>query len=277
MAKRWAAAAACISLTLAAQGAWAATDYPRVFEAVGSAVEQNFYDPTFHGVDWRGVEARYRDQLSAVHDDRAFSSLMARMLAELKVSHTHLAPPSTSRAREVGVGVTLADIEDVPTVIDVAPLSDAHRAGLQVGDRIARSADTLYGQAGTVATLQVEDCAGNLRTLTVTRGAALRPAEHPGWRWSRLSRGPGRTLGYLRIDRFDDGAAGLADQAMEELKDTDGLVIDLRRNSGGNISALRLCSRVLISRRSAARPPRPTSRGVPASSGPTRTRPSSRR
>lgn len=46
----------------------------------------------------------------------------------------------------------------------------------------------------------------------------------------------------MRIDRFDDGAAELADRAMEELGRTQAIIIDVRSNSGGNISALRLAS-----------------------------------
>lgn len=41
---------------------------------------------------------------------------------------------------------------------------------------------------------------------------------------------------------FDDDAAPLADAAMEDLKNTSGLIIDVRDNSGGNISYIRLGS-----------------------------------
>ncbi len=61
-------------------------------------------------------------------------------------------------------------------------------------------------------------------------------------RWARIRVAPDKTIGYIRADRFDDGAAELADQAMDELSRTHGLVIDIRANTGGNISALRLAS-----------------------------------
>src|SRR6185369_4927913 len=60
--------------------------------------------------------------------------------------------------------------------------------------------------------------------------------------WSRLRVAPDKVLGYIRIDRFDDGAAELADQAMDELAKTQGIVIDVRANTGGNASALRLAA-----------------------------------
>jgi carboxyl-terminal processing protease len=53
---------------------------------------------------------------------------------------------------------------------------------------------------------------------------------------------PATTYGYLRVDAFEDDGAELADKAMADLGDTQGLIIDLRNNDGGNASAVRLAS-----------------------------------
>jgi carboxyl-terminal processing protease len=76
----------------------------------------------------------------------------------------------------------------------------------------------------------------------VRREAALWPPPEPSFRWRRIRTDPETTLGYLRVDAFDDDGASLADQAMTALKNTAGLVIDLRGNQGGNASAVRLAS-----------------------------------
>ncbi|MHB8284759.1 MAG: S41 family peptidase [Caulobacteraceae bacterium] len=217
-----------------------ATSYTAVFDKVWSVVDENFYDPTFHGVDWKAEGARYRAELTEVRDDRTFLILMNKMLRELKVSHVDLDPPDSSHAREVGIGISTTDINGTPTVTDIAPLSDGRRSGLMIGDRLEGGLKQVYGPAGSTAVLQVKGCHGESRTIKVERGARLQPHEHPGWRWSRMSFGPHRTIGYLRVDRFDDGAADLADQAMTQLRDTDALIIDVRNNSGGNVTALRL-------------------------------------
>jgi carboxyl-terminal processing protease len=217
-----------------------ATNYPAVFQAVWSAVDENFYDPTFHGVNWPAVRVRYAARLSGAHDDREFLLLMDAMLAELKVSHVHLAPPQASTAHQVGIGVDIKSVDGAPTIVGIPPLSSAAMMGLRIGDRIEGSPTDLTGIVGSRVTVSVLGCDGIEQTREVVHVAQLFPHEHPGWRWSRMSWGPGHTLGYIRIDRFDDGAADLADQAMDELKDTDGLVIDVRANSGGNVTALRL-------------------------------------
>jgi carboxyl-terminal processing protease len=86
------------------------------------------------------------------------------------------------------------------------------------------------------------DCTGAERTIGARREAALWPPPEPSFRWQRIATAPGRTLGYLRVDGFDDDGAALADQAMAALGGTAGLIIDLRANQGGNASAVRLAS-----------------------------------
>lgn len=72
------------------------------------------------------------------------------------------------------------------------------------------------------------------------RESAYWPPRERTISWSVLRRGDGRSVGYLRANRFGDDAAELIDAAMESLAKTDGLLIDIRNNSGGNASALRL-------------------------------------
>ena len=40
--------------------------YPAAFDAVWNTVNDNFYDPNFHGVDWKAVGERYRAKLGSV-------------------------------------------------------------------------------------------------------------------------------------------------------------------------------------------------------------------
>ncbi len=88
----------------------------------------------------------------------------------------------------------------------------------------------------------MRDCEGRDRAVSVRRERAFWPPARPGFQWSRVTAKPGTTIGYLRADRFDDGSDVLADQAMADLADTSGLIIDIRNNSGGNMSAMRLAS-----------------------------------
>jgi carboxyl-terminal processing protease len=212
-----------------------------VFDAVVNTVSEQFYDPAFHGVNWTAVHARYRARLGEVANDADLQRLIEQMLGELKSSHLYVyrTVPGSSG---VGLGARIEPINGIDTVLELAPLSDARAKGLKPGDRIADGVSALNGPAGTVAEVKVQRCDGTTTQLKIRRERWQFPLEHPGWRWSRIRVAPDKAIGYIRIDRFDDGAAELADQAMSELGRTQGLVIDIRANSGGNISAMRLAS-----------------------------------
>lgn len=215
-------------------------DYRPLFESLWSAVNEQFYDPHFRGADWAAIGARYRPRAAAARNDDDFAALAGQMLAELPSSHLYILRPATSRGA-VGIGAETTNIDGTEIVTQVVPISDAWRQGLRPGDRLL-APDAVRGAIGTNATVEIESCDHRHRRLAIRRESALWPPEHPGFRWRQITTGAGRSIGYMRIDRFDDGAAGLADQAMEELGETNAIIIDLRANSGGNASALRLAS-----------------------------------
>jgi carboxyl-terminal processing protease len=238
----------CVALLCAAAFAPSAgaqpapKNYPALFDALWTTVDDNFYDPSFHGLDWKAIGARYRAQLAGVSDDRRFLALATKMVGELGVSHLNIVPPSTSSAYRFGIGVRLRDLDGQRIVSDITPLADARAQGLHVGDRLVSPDDAVRGALGTVAQLRFESCERKTRAVTAARVGAFWPPRHPDFEWSRTDFGQGRTIGYIRIGRFDDGAAELADRAMAELKDTSAIVIDLRGNTGGNLSGMRLAS-----------------------------------
>ncbi|HWA90023.1 MAG TPA: S41 family peptidase [Rhizomicrobium sp.] len=220
----------------------AAADYPALFDKVWSTVDENFYDPGFNGADWKVIGERYRARVAGVKTDKEFAALASAMLKEIGTSHLYLVPPRASSAAAVGVGMQFTAIAGQDILTDIAPLSDAHAQGLLLGARLVSPKDALYGALGTTARARFEDCEGRTRAVALRRIAAYWPPPHPGFEWWTTKVAQGKGIGYLRIDRFDDGAAALADRAMDELKDTAALIVDVRENSGGNASGLRLQS-----------------------------------
>ncbi|MEW5684399.1 MAG: S41 family peptidase [Pseudomonadota bacterium] len=233
--------AAC-ALALGGTSAAAPKPYAPLFEEVWGTVGRELYDPHFAGQDWNALGARYRSRLGEAKDDATFARLANAMLAELRLSHLYLNMPDASRAAgSTGIGAEVEEVAGERVVVEVAPLSAAQRAGVRVGDRI-RNPKALVGALGAETALEVVGCDGAVRTVTTRHERAAWPPARPAFSWRQVTPRKGVTLGYIRIDRFDDGAAGFADLAMDDLKDTQGVVIDVRRNSGGNLSALRLAS-----------------------------------
>lgn len=230
---------AIIGSALVAGAASAQTrDYTAVFDELDRAVRANYYDPHFGGHDWKAISARYRAQLGQVETDADFQRLGQRMLGELGVSHVVVHRPGQNLPT-MGLGARWEIIDGQPVILEIDPASGARAAGLRPGDRIL-DASAIRGPRAEPARLDVERCDGARETLSVPRESAFWPPRQLTISWSTLRRGDGRSVGYIRADRFSDDAAGLIDSAMATVKDTDGLLIDIRNNSGGNASALRL-------------------------------------
>lgn len=219
------------------------TDYAALYQALWSTVNENYYDPHFRGADWAGTRERYRGRALASRNDVEFRAVADQMLREIPSSHPYISPPAQSSGT-ASIGARFTTIDGATIVSGVAELSDAYRQGLRAGDRLLSEQRDLRGAIGTTASLRVQQCDGRRRTFSVRRESAFWPPEHPGFRWRQIRTQEDRRVGYMLIDRFDDGAAALADQAMAEFGETgvDAIIIDVRNNSGGNVSAMRLAS-----------------------------------
>lgn len=236
MIKAVTATALCVLAMVSSPAA--ANEYETVFNELDRTVREKFYDPHFGGRDWAGIAARYRKQLDQVTTDAEFQRLGQSMLNELGVSHVVAHLPGENRPT-MGLGALREIIDGNSVVVDIDPASGARAAGLRIGDRILNPS-AIRGPREEPALLEVERCDGTMETLSIPRESAYWPPRERTISWSVLERGDGRSVGYIRADRFSDDAAGLIDAAMDTVGTTDGLIIDLRNNSGGNASALRL-------------------------------------
>lgn len=224
--------------TLASQGSGQKPSYAEVFQAAWDKVNESFFDPTFTGLDWKSIGDRYRQEAARAKTDQDFLEVMQRMLKELPVSHLHFAMPRESGL--VGTGIVTRRFADQQVVVSVPGTSDAFAKGVQPGAILLNPLDE-QGKPGSLANLRLQSCDGSPRTVGVRRESHSQP-ERPSIRWRSFTSADGKRIGYIRAVRFDDDTAPLVDAAMAELKNTSGLIIDVRDNTGGNMSFVRLSS-----------------------------------
>lgn len=227
-----------IASTVIAQSTPGKPTYVEVFTAVWQTVNEKFYDPKFTGVDWKAVGERYRPRVERIRTDAEFLELMQKMLKELPVSHLHISAPRGTG--QFGTGVRTYLIDGQAVVVGVPEGSDAQAKGIRIGDIILNPGDE-SGPLGSVADLRLRGCDGRTRTVRVRRESHSQ-TERPSIRWRTFSVANGKRIGYIKAVRFDDDVAPLVDSAMAELRNTSGLIIDIRDNSGGNMSFVRLSS-----------------------------------
>lgn len=221
-----------------------------VFDTAWSLVETEFYDTALHGVDWRHARHIYRPQAAHAADSAAlYLDCLNPMLARLQSSHLMAVPPPhtqlkpgrryalpsasaslLTREDEIALGLTLSGQN--PTVIDsAAPTKPAYLAGLRRGDRF-----------------WIKEVRGNPHA----RSAILTIDNEPRSKvvnWTALPAPWVMTTSIdevpvLRFDRFAPIDEGLISDTLR--RDAPCLVIDLRRNQGGDLRTLaRLVSHLL--------------------------------
>lgn len=233
--------AAVLTIPVPTDAAPAGTDYEKLYEQLWTTVNEKFYDPYFLGTDWKSVRQDYRQRAKDIQTDAQFLALGRDMLAEIGSSHLRISPPDVS-SKTIGIGARTRQIAGETLFTDVATLSDARRQGLQPGHRLISPRTALGGSLGSSADIEIETCDGARRWVEIKREVAYWPPDRPGFNWSQIRIAPNKRIGFIEIGRFDDGAAKLADRAMADLMDTQAIIIDVRHNSGGNASALRLAS-----------------------------------
>ena len=110
------------------------------FNKVWSTVNDNHYDPTFGGVDWKKVREDYLPKGIAAKTEADFNGVLRQMLGELKLSHFGIFPKNLAAmaAGNAGIGVELKMIDGRPTVTRVEQGSTAEAAGVTVGAHIRK-------------------------------------------------------------------------------------------------------------------------------------------
>jgi len=97
-------------------------------------IRKNYYDATLHGVD---LSARARDAELRINRTTAFNdaiSSLSEFANQLDDSHTAFIPPN--RRTRVAYGWQMAMVGDLPLVVSVDPDSDAAVLGMAPGDRV---------------------------------------------------------------------------------------------------------------------------------------------
>src|SRR6202521_1874574 len=141
-----------------------------------------------------------------------------------------------------GVGIYLTFSAGYPVIAGTVPDSPAAKAGLQAGDQIVKVGDKdMKGSTADQATAVIQGPNGSKVTLTIGRGASTftvtitRAEIHiASVRWAVV----GNHILYVRIYQFGaTTSTEFADILTHQLAGAKGVVLDLRDDPGGYISA----------------------------------------
>jgi carboxyl-terminal processing protease len=249
----------------AAKQRLSAKDRKEVFEKIWKEIHDHYYDASYNGVDWDEVHRRYAPLVEGTQRDQEFYSLMSQMTSELHDAHTRFNSPEQWRnfRRQQGVtaGFSVDDVDGETVVTNVNPGSEAARAGIAPGMVVVRIDDKPVAER--IADIQRKRLPSSSERATrwfiynrVLAGppdsavkVALKRADgsvlEVNVRRQIYSEAPEVTTHvlpsgnvYIRFDGFQHPITREFRAALQKFRGAPGLIVDLRRNGGGDLAVL---------------------------------------
>tara|TARA_B100000700_G_C15019221_1_gene844820 strand:- start:1120 stop:2427 length:1308 start_codon:yes stop_codon:yes gene_type:complete len=209
----------------------------------------------FDEIQWRKLRQKALEK-PINNSQQAYSAIEA-MLLPLGDPYTRLLRPTDYEAMKKsnigseinGVGLQLGARKDDGEIVVISALegSPASDAGISSGTVLIKvngespkqlgleaTAAKLRGQTGTQVIVELQQPNVEIEEISLERRSVdLRPVR------TKRIRNESNTLGYLRITQFSEGVPEQVKEALDELtdKEIDGLILDLRNNSGGLVSS----------------------------------------
>lgn len=235
-----------------------------VFDDVWETIQDRYYDPKFHGIDWQAKRATFRPAAARASNAQEFYDVLRQMIASLKDAHTRVYSPDEKfdwwSPRFVTVGLTVREVEGAPTVIQIEPNSAASKTDIRQGDVIVSVDDVPVAKfvAQRMRNIGLVD-EGNIRHRVIANlfdgtsgtnvkiGWLTRNGKHKSTvlqrYWSQRNLGFNNQrkgkIAILRLDAFTQSVAlEFSKNLPAVVEGAEGIVLDLRGNGGGDAEAM---------------------------------------
>lgn len=224
------------------------------------------FDAGMRGVDWEAVRAHYEPLLARVSERAELDDLLAQMIGHLGILHSQVRgadlPADAEAPKPAMLGAALLQTADGLRIERIyrgdpelpgerSPLAqpgvDARDGDLleSVNGRAVRHAGelaaALHHQAGQQVLLGLRREGRSLQTLATPvdagRHAQLRYADWVQGRIEAVQRPGGGRIGYLHLRAMGPNDIASFVRDFYANVDREGLIIDVRRNRGGNIDS----------------------------------------
>ena len=233
-----------------------------VFDQAWGTLDRGFYDPKFHGRDWKALRAAWLPYIAGARTGDELRRNINLMIGELDASHSGIRGPETGpppgrigdlglrydrEAYEAGKGLIIREVITLGPAAVEGTIKPGETLVAVNGEKLTPGVSLdrlLRGQAGKRVVLTL----GAASDPAKTREAVVRPVS-PGvaggllyrqWvsdRRAYVERISGGKLGYVHI--ADMGDASLAQLYIDldaRNQGREGVVIDVRNNNGGYVN-----------------------------------------
>lgn len=235
----------------------------RSVEQVWTTIRDRYYRADLNGIDWNAARAKWEPLIVEAPSEDEYWLRLDRLAGELADAHTRVESPTRVEARQRqrvrSLGLGLRETDGRLFVISVNSDSDAFYAGVRSGMAVTAIGDSpaidrwrAWIAAARPSSTPQATRGDAMRQLTALARASDNGVEIEFERFDGTrARAPLKLrdiatrptvshrvlpsgLGYVRLTAFSEGLRGELFAAMTAVKDTPGLILDLRGNGGGS-------------------------------------------
>jgi tricorn protease len=244
-------------------------EWDQIYEECWRQMKEFFYAPNMHGVDWEALRLRYKPLAAAVNHRADLTYVIGELIGELSAGHTYVGGGDMPAAPKVKVGMLGAKLERdlkagayrVAHILKGQNWEQGLRSPLtEVGVNVregeyivavdGRTLDAstdigqaLYNKAGRQVTLKVAAAADGKggRDVVVIPIETENALYYNDWveaNIAKVDKATGGKVGYIHIpDMGTEGLNEFVKHFYPQLRKK-ALIIDVRGNGGGNVSAM---------------------------------------
>jgi C-terminal processing protease CtpA/Prc len=237
-----------------------------MLKATRDDIKKNYYDPGFRGIDFEAKSKAAEERVKQAKSNAEVFGIIAQLLLDFNDSHTLFLPPQ--RTSRIEYGWQMQTFGDNTYVIAVKPKSDAEAQGIKPGDKVIKIDGIAPNRSNLwiyyyiystlsprpVVKMEVQSPGAEPRlvevkakvqerkkvfdlTDTIDLNAYRRDQEDE----ARLNEDKvvevNNEIGIWRMPAFDMDQDGV-DSIINRVKKYKTLILDLRRNGGGDEKAM---------------------------------------
>lgn len=213
----------------------------KLFDNVWSEIKNNYYDPSLNHQQWKHWKEHYHGKIKTDEDVKVAVDTMLASLDDpysRYMTKKEYSDQNTSISSKItGIGVNISTISGKVRIINVIEGTPAQSSNLQEGDiildidgkdanglSIAEVANLVRGPENTSVKL----------TILRNKDKLVKNVMRKEIKIKSVKSSVDKNIGYIQITSFIGSTTPNEFlEALERTKKTDGLIIDLRGNTGG--------------------------------------------
>ena len=243
-------------------------EWGQIFDDAWRWYRDFFYDAGFHGRDWKAMGEKYRAYIPELSSRAELNWVLSQMVGELCVSHTYVgggdmgpgaAPSSPAFTGLLGADLVPDKASGLYKLARIYGPTDVNRnlrgplvrpdiavkEGdflLAVGGTPLKAGDDYFKLLQTTPGKKIAVTVNAAPSMTGARTYEVEPLRSDTslryYRWidgniKAIDKATGGRVGYMHINAMGGGGIGEFDKYWRAFRYKEGVIIDVRRNSGG--------------------------------------------